>query len=53
MSLKRIRTAALVGLVAGISLAVLAGCSQQKVGQCEPGVGGLSRTTSAVPMPGC
>lgn len=44
----------LAGLLLG--LLVLGGCTEQakdKIGQCEPGVGGLSQTLAPVPQQGC
>ncbi len=39
-----------------LALALLGGCSEQakdRIGQCEPGVGALSQTLTAVPQKGC
>ncbi len=41
---------------AALALVLLGGCSGQPkdgIGQCEPGVGALSQTLTAVPQKGC
>ena len=50
------RTMARIFAGAALALVLLGGCSGQPkdgIGQCEPGVGALSQTLTAVPQKGC